>query len=241
MRVSVLIPYFQGRRALLERALWLLRRQTYKGYYNVWILDDGSDENIEELCGENVIYVPIREAGARPRACNIAWIEGYQISDGEFVILTHPEYMVPLHAIESMVDQYDGSARLVALHLSLSPKAQAVIDDFDWRGDVDNLQSIPDFWDSRTPWNWTNRDTKNWQHHFAFTGQTRDAWGMNDFLPETEELGMNDSWLARIEVEQERPPSGLDWYVYHQHHERISEWPFPKKSARVQRILDSGG
>jgi len=95
MKVSVLIPYFQGRRSLLERTLWLLKNQTYEDY-EVWILDDGSNENIADLCGGKFLYEKLRDYGAPPRASNMAWNHAYKKCDGEFIILTHPEYMACL-------------------------------------------------------------------------------------------------------------------------------------------------
>ncbi|HLA82588.1 MAG TPA: glycosyltransferase family A protein, partial [Thermoleophilia bacterium] len=129
MKVSVLIPYFQGRRRLLTRTLWLLRNQTYQDY-EVLILDDGSDEQIVELCGGPVIYEQLRPAGSPPRASNMAYVHGYRKCQGEFVILTHPEYMAPLNAIERIVGAYDGSARLSATALALSPEMTARLQDY---------------------------------------------------------------------------------------------------------------
>lgn len=236
MKVSVLIPYFQGRRALLERTLWLLSRQTYDDY-DVWILDDGSDENVKELCGSKIIYEQVRGPGAHPRASNMAWNHGYERCEGEFIILTHPEYMPPLDAIEQIVDQYDGSARLEPTAFALPFVAQTQIDAIDWKIDVDLLQTLPNFWTFRTPWGWTNFEAKEWHHHFAFTGQTREAWDIFDFIPKTEKRGMNDSWIVGLEVEAGRPPIGTGFAVYHQHHERTTEWPFPERSARIKRIM----
>ena len=120
MNVKVLIPYFQGRRSLLERTLWLLERQTYDDY-EVWILDDGSNENISELCYSNIIYERVRDAGAHPRSSNMAWNHGYEVCGGEFIILAHPEYMPPLYAIQKLVEQYDESARLRPTSYHSSP------------------------------------------------------------------------------------------------------------------------
>lgn len=237
MKVSVLIPYFQGRRALLERTLWLLERQTYD-VYDVWILDDGSDENIEELCNYPLVhYEQVRKAGAHPRASNMAWNHGYELCDGEFIILTHPEYMPPLDAIEKLVNLYDGNARLGPTAFAIPAKAQSLIDTIDWKVDVELLQNLPNFWTFRTPWGWTNLDAVTWCHHFAFTGQTREGWDLFDFIPKTEKRGMNDSWLVKVEVEADRPPRGAGFAVYHQHHERTTEWPFPERSARIKRIM----
>lgn len=240
MKVSVLIPYFQGRRALLERTLWLLSRQTYDDY-DVWILDDGSDENVSELCTGKVVYKQIRGQGAHPRASNMAWNYGYEDCEGEFVILTHPEYMPPLNGVELLVDQYDGSARLEPTAFALPAHANGIIDGLDWKADLDVLQTLPNFWTFKTPWGWTNKEAAEWHHHFAFTGQTREGWDLFDFIPKTELRGMNDSWLVKLEVESDRPPRGAGFAVYHQHHERTTEWPFPQRSARVGRIMESGG
>ena len=243
MKVSVLIPYFQGRRDLLERTLWLLKRQTYDDY-DVLVLDDGSDENISELCGGKIIYEKVRDAGARPRSSNTSWNHGYRLCDGEFIILTHPEYMSPLDAIEKLVEQYDGSARLEPTAFAIPPKAMSLIDKVDWKNDLDLFQDLPDFWTFATPWGWNNYQAKDWHHHFAFTGQTREAWDIHDFIPVTEQRGMNDSWLVAVEVELGRPPIGTGFAVYHQHHERTEAktwaWPPPKRSARIQRIMDMG-
>lgn len=238
MKVSVLIPYFQGRRALLERTLWLLRSQTYDDY-EVWILDDGTDENVSDLCGGKIIYEKLRDAGAKPRASNMAWNHGYKKCDGDFIVLTHPEYMPPLDAIERLVEQYDGSARLEPVALALPPSALGAIDELDWKTDLDVLQTMRDFWTFKTPWGWTNLEAKEWCHHFAFTGQTREAWDLTDFIPVTDKRGMNDSWIVDIEAEMGRPPQCVDYAVYHQHHERTTEFPFPERSARIKRIMEN--
>lgn len=236
--VAVLIPYFQGRRALLERTLWLLSRQTYDDY-KVWLLDDGSDENISELQGGKIIYERVREAKSHPRASNMAWNHGYDLCEGEFIILTHPEYMPPLDAIERMVEQYDGSARLEPVAYALPSSSLGTLDKLDWQADLDILQTMRDFWTFRTPWGWTNIEAKGWCHHFAFTGQTREGWDIHDFIPVTEERGMNDSWIVGLEVEAGRPPMCIDYAVYHQHHERTTEFPFPERSARIKRIVEN--
>jgi hypothetical protein len=235
VKVSVLIPYFQGRRALLERTLWLLRRQTYDDY-EVLLLDDGSDEHIENMAGEGVDYERLRPAGSRPRASNIAYVHGYRKCQGEFVILTHPEYMPPLNAVEKIVGAYDGTARLSAMALALPRDLTRALDDYPWKTNVHVFQTVPGFWGFLSPWGWTNQSAKDWCHHFAFTGQTREGWNLTDFIPETDQRHMNDSWIQGVEVKMGRPPLPAGFPVYHQHHRRTTEWPFPKQSVRVARI-----
>ena len=246
MKVSVLIPYCQGRRALLERTLWLLKRQTYDDY-DVWILDDGSTENISELCDGKIIYKQVRGAGGKKRSANIAWNIGYRICGGEFIILSHPEYMVPLDAIERLVEQYDGNHRLVPTAYAIPEEFLPRIDELDWKTDLDLIQTLPDFWNILTPWGWINEVAKSWHHHFVFTGQTRDAWDTHNFIPDTGKWGMNDSWILAPEHRARRYPIGADFAVYHQHHARLFSGGGGKsyksgvqeRSIRVQRIKAS--
>lgn len=235
MKVSVLIPYFQGRRRLLERTLWLLEQQTFDDY-EVWLLDDGSDEQIAELAGGRVIYEQLRPAGVPPRGSNMAYVHGYRRCQGDFVILTHPEYMAPKDAIHRMLDGYDGSARLTATPLALTREVTAILDTYLWRERLDSLQDIPGFWGWISPWGWTNADAKSWCHHFSFTGQHRSGWDLTGFIPETEAFGMDDSWMLEKEVALDRPPKPVGFAVYHQHHRRLMDWPFPQQSVRVARI-----
>lgn len=237
MKVSVLIPYFQGRRALLERTLWLLERQTYADY-EVLILDDGSDEDIYQLRSKRIAYERLRPAGSPPRSSNTAYIHGYRKCQGDFIILTHPEYMAPTNAIARIVDVYDGSARLAAMSLALNPETTANLDGFPWRTDLDTLQDIPGFWGWTTPWGWQNSEARGWCHHFSFTGQTRDGWALTEFIPATEEPGMNDSWIVAVEVAMARPPMPAGFAVYHQHHRRPTEWPFVEQSVRIGRLME---
>jgi len=169
----------------------------------------------------------------------MAWNYGYKLCDGEFVILTHPEYMPPLNAIEKLVRQYDGSARLEPVAFAIPSRAMGQIDKVDWKRNLGVFQKLPDFWAFKTPWGWTNFEARDWHHHFAFTGQTREAWDAHDFIPVTDVRGMNDSWLVKVDGEMGRPPRGADFAVYHQHHERTTEWPFPERSVRIQRIMDN--
>lgn len=235
MKVSVLIPYSQGRRSLLERTLWLLRRQTYPDY-EVWILDDGSDEHVSDLCGDNIIYEKVRDAGAAKRSANMAWNHGYRKCDGEFIVLGHPEYLMPLHAIESLVEKYDGY-RLGPTAYALSPETTARLDRWPWRDDLDSLQATPGFWSFETPWHWTNMEAKGWCHHFAFTGQPREAWDILDFLPLTEAPGFADNWILGPETAGGRPPRPAGFSVYHQHHARWKPGEVGVGlSVRMQRI-----
>lgn len=215
--------------------MWLLSRQTYDNF-EALILDDGSDEKISQLCGGKIIYEKVRGPGSRPRASNMAWNHGYRLCDGEFIILGHPEYMMPLDAISRLVEKYDGSARLEPVALAIPALAMHKLNEVNWQKNLGVLNTLPEFWTAVTPWGWTNKEAASWCHHFAFTGQTREAWDVTDFIPETTERHMNDSWMVKVEVEMGRPPMCADFAVYHQHHERTTEWPFKEKSVRIKRI-----
>lgn len=239
-KAAILVPYFQGRRSLLERSLWLLTNQSEPDI-EVWLLDDGSDEHIEELAdGERVIYQQIRPAGSPPRASNMPWWQGYRKAQADFIILTHPEYMAPRFAVRRMLEDYDGTGRISATALAIKASLMGILDDIPWKADLDSISKAPNFRTFRTPWGWRNADAKAWKHHFAFTGQDRAGWDLLGFMPETPKFGMNDSWAVAEEIRIKRPPIAAGYFVYHQHHRRRQEWPFPEKSARVGRIERHG-
>ncbi len=245
MTVSVLLSCL-NRMDQLRRSLWLLDRQTWFDY-EIWVLDDGSTDDIESLCGSrSVNYVSVRPPGSRPRSPNMAWWAGYELCDGEFIILSHAEIMVPKDAITEMVLAHNGQ-RSVPLQYALPPAAQRKIDSVDWRRSLDALQNLPNFWADVGPWGFSNIDARGWRHHFSFTGQYREEWERWGFLPKTEVPGDDDSWMLEQETEAGILPNPIDLEVYHQNHERLAvhdpegSWEEARDiSVRIKRIREGG-
>jgi hypothetical protein len=217
----------------------MLARQTWKGDLSVWLLDDGSDEHLDEMKGWGLHYLKLRDAGSAPRSSNMAYRAGYEACDADFIILTHPEYLVPESSVETLVQRYDGVHRIGHSPIAIPRKVQRDLDQWNWR-DPDSLMNIPGIVTEHSPWGWTNAYGKEWCHHLVFSGQNRAGWDRLGFLPATEERGYNDSWLLPLEIEHGFPPvcSGLSGY--HQWHERLFQDGKPvglvKRSVRVARI-----
>ena len=241
MTVSVLLSCL-NRADQLRRSLWLLKRQTWFDY-EIWVLDDGSTDDIESLCGSRLVnYVSVRPSGSRPRSPNMAWWAGYELCEGEFVILSHAEIMVPKDAITRMVVEHNAH-RSVPIQYAIPPEQQRQIDSIDWKDDLDALQKFPNFWSVRGPWGFTNHGAHGWRHHFSFTGQFREEWDRWGFLPKTEVPGDDDSWMLEQETAKDILPNPIDLKVYHQYHERLElqdpegSWEQARDtSARIKRI-----
>jgi hypothetical protein len=237
----------------LERSLYLLSRQTFPDY-EVLVVEDGYPDPeeawaIEKLCLSlpHVGFIQIRNAGAYERSPNLAWLAGYNLSSGDFVVFTHPEVMVPYHAISTMLEDHEPGRRSVPTQYVIpGRKQQYMIDQVDWKSELSYLKSLSGFWSDMGPWGWTNQVATTYAHHFSFTGQTRDEWDEYGVLPATEKPGDDDSWMHAQELSRNRPPKHLESIeVYHQHHQRLKiqdpegSWGEAREvSVRVQRLRD---
>jgi hypothetical protein len=224
----------------LERSLWLLTHQRgFDGSLEIWLLDDGSDEHLEDIPGVN--YLLLREPGAAPRSSNRAYRAGYEACpDADFVILSHPEYMVPRESVQRCLEVYEAHDRLQRVGhspIAIPKRIQDRIDIFDWGENLMTFVTLPGIWAERSPWGWLNADAMGWCHHFAFSGQSRAGWNRFGFLPDTEQRGQNDSWLLPLESVAGQPPVCSGLLAFHQWHERIEGGLPPKRSVRVERMV----
>lgn len=244
MDASVLIAHY-NRHEQLERSLWLLERQKALGAYEIIVVDDGSDFT-PGLHPGPARGICVRESGSTARSPNLAWWAGYEEARGDFIILSHPEIMVPRNAISEMMGQHIPGRRSVPVIYAISPENQRRrIDEVDWKADLHLLQTLPDFMVTVTPWGFPNSEARGWQHHFGFTGQTRAEWDRFGFIPRTDMPGNDDAWLAHREAAAGCPPNPVDLAVYHQYHDRLpthdpqGSWQEAREtSVRIRRIRE---
>jgi len=245
MKVSILVPFIR-RTGLLKNSLRTLTTQTYPDI-EIVLIDDGSPTNEIELLAKElgVVYNRLRGPGAEPRIPNKAWLKGFDICRGDFIVLTYAEILVPRNAVELMMarneelsrdgdprySSYDFKkfgARLTPTQYCISPEIQEKLD---YWYDPDNLgsfQEAPGFWAYINHWGWSNKDAHNWRHHCAFTGAPRHFW---DAIGVVED---SDLWFWDIEngvtaaqIKANRRLAVVEYGVYHQFHpwERPGEPP----------------
>jgi glycosyltransferase involved in cell wall biosynthesis len=246
MKVSILIPYY-NRPEVFERSLWLLIRQSYHNYELV-IVDDGSRYPVQMILPKiadyypRIKHFPIRTWDAPIRSPNMAWRKAYQECTGDFIITTHPEIMVPLDAIEIMLEHHDPERRSVPTQYCVPGyRQQHRIDRVDWKTNLSSLNTLPDFWSDRGPWGYTNMEARRYHHHLSFSGQLREQWERIGFLPavEANDFQGDDSWIHAREMAMDRPAKHIpELEVYHQDHERIYG-TVPNYSVRIQRMIET--
>jgi|GEM_PF-2316074 len=255
MKVSILVPFIR-RTELLKNSLRTLTTQTYDDV-EIILIDDGSPTNEIELLAKKlgVVYNRLRGPGEEPRIPNKAWLKGFDICRGDFIVITYAEILVPRNAVELMMARNevlsrDGDARfpgydfkklgarLIPIQYCLSPEIQKTLDDkFDF-DNLDALKDAPGFWEFYNHWGWTNKDAANWRHHCAFTGAPRHLWEAIGSVEDTE------SWLADIENEvtkrqheAKRRLAAVEYGVYHQYHPRERPGD-PAIQFQTQKALD---
>jgi len=248
MKVSILIPYYNRPRQL-ERSLWLLLRQTYPhDQYEIIIVDDGSmtalDYNALSLSITDYLRhipsvwcYPIRPASSPPRSPNTALRFAYTKCSGDYIIVTCPEIMVPLHGVETMLAHGKMDRRNVPLLYCIAWNHK--LSTVPWQMDLDSIQTLPDFMALRGEWGLNNYDMLGFRHHAGFTGATREVWEqMNPFLPDTEDWGRSDSYWHQRENELDLAPYPIDLTVYHQWHEPV-HGNIPQYSHKIKQIRKS--
>ncbi len=238
MKVSILVPFIK-RTELLKNSLRTLTTQTYDDV-EIVLIDDGSPtDEIERLAKDiGVVYNRLRGPGAEPRIPNKAWLKGFDICRGDFIVVTYAEILVPRNAVELMLARHDElarngdsrhpkmeydfeklGARLIPIQYCLSPEIQEKLDYWFNPENLDQFQAIPGFWEYINHWGWTNKNAHAWRHHCAFTGAPRHFW---------EAIGLvedSDLWFWDIEngvTQAQREarvrPAAVEYGVYHQFH-----------------------
>jgi len=236
MKVSILIPYYGDRRRQLERSLPFLERQTYPNYETI-LVDDGSS-NLSGLEHRFDKYFALRKGTVPIRSPNNSLRKAFELSDGDFIICSQPELLIPFDAVEKMLSLSNHNRRNVATQYHLTAEALVHLDGvLGWQHDFKKIKSIPGFMSITTPWAYTNINAPTYRNHFSFSGSTRERFEKY-LIPQVEEWGMEDVWVYKKEVENGEPCVPIEIETYHQEHDRVYG-TIPEYSVRIQRIRNA--
>ena len=245
MKVSILVPFYGNRYYQLKRSLPFLCNQTYKNY-EILLLDDGKqrdeDRSPDDLVekGGKIRHIKLREGKVPIRSSNMALREGYRLSEGDFIIASQPELLIPYNAVETMVNGNLERRNVATQYHLTNIQVNYLFGDgivSGWMDDFNKIKDVPDFMATLTPWLYTNLHAPKYRYHFSFSGSTKERFG-EYLIPATNEWMMEDCWVLAKEGEAGEPPVPIDIEVYHQEHERVYG-TIPEYSVRIQRIRDS--
>jgi glycosyltransferase involved in cell wall biosynthesis len=236
LKISVLIPYYGNRRVQLANTMRFYNNQTYENY-EIILVNDGAIGGLPEL-GDKFKLITLRDEGAPIRASNMAYHAAFEESDGDFIVVCHPEILIPYDALEQLIENADMSRRNVATQFYLTSKQVAELKTIPgWEEDFDKIKHVADFWNTQTPWCYTNKDAVNWHNHFSFSGSIRERFE-EYMIPKTEEWCHEDVYVHELEMERGELSVYCGIEVYHQEHPRV--WPHREhKSVRIERIEQS--
>ena len=195
----------------------------------------------EDLADEFDNYYRIRIDKSPSRASNYAYRKAFSESTGDFIIVSHPEILIPYDGVERMVAECDMTRRNVATQYHLT--CEAVQELFrshvypTWAYDFDNIKKVHGFWAIQTPWLYPNSISHRYRNHFTFSGSTRERFE-EYMIPATDEWGMEDGWVHKRELENNEPSLPIEIEVYHQEHDRVYG-TIPEYSVRMRRIRNS--
>lgn len=238
--ISILIPYFGNRSELLSRTLYMLDNQTTKDRFEVWLLVDGGEYKVPSFLSFQKFTFYIHNMpshGNEWRKPNNCLKVGYEISNGDYIVVTSPEILPPKNALEIMMEYSDHTSMAIPMLYKLGRKHQSMIDTVDWKSSLWNLQGLDNFWaEELHPGGFPNLDAKYNYHHGGFVGTYREVWDEIGFSPPDLDGPASDSyWHVRC-GELGKSPIRLPFAVYHQWHERKDA---PDRSVRMERIYNS--
>src|SRR4030042_1880790 len=137
--VSIFVSTYAGHEENMKRALYTLENQDYDGEYEIIIIDDGAEHDITDI-SLMTRYERLRSYGSLPRSGTSGgsiYRKAYELSKGDFIILTDSDILVPPYAVESLVQNYGYDGRLVPIVYGLDWETQKRIDEFPWRTNLD--------------------------------------------------------------------------------------------------------
>lgn len=236
-RVAVLICNW-NRGHLMQRSLWLLSNQSYP--CEIWIMDTGSTDLSKEIALQyGAIWHQVRHPTSPRAGPYDGWKFGYERADADFIILTHPEVMVPLTAIEQMIEGH-GKSRSSSSAFCLPADCQQILDTVDWKKDLNQICTMTNFWPYRNYWGYTNYEAMAHYEIFMFTGQYRDQWDRFGFLPgdpDSDYFCGYEDWMVPEEIASGWRAVRMPYSVYHQYH----SWDKPFGRAGMENEAMSNG
>ena len=148
---------------LLKRSVETYLQQDFP--YNFWeliVVNDNSFDNVREtiqpLFGEiNIRYIELKHDYGM-RGNTVAFNTGYAWANGEILMESTPEIMLPDDCITKLYAPHLKNKRcFVAMKTyNLTPELQLEIDSVDWKSDLGNVMKLPNFFND-----WTLNNYKN--------------------------------------------------------------------------------
>jgi len=247
-----------------KRTLHTYTQQTYKDF-EIVVTDDNSKVNLKSTFKEYEDRLDIKykrvEHNNSPRGPNIGWLDAYNRSEGEVIVLTHQEIMIPPNAIEHTAEYFHGNKnwRLSFPGFFIHKPIYEDLDKIDWKTDLDKIKEHPYFFQRGGSIHRPNYSHLAQQMNGGiacfFMAWNRERWEWFGKIRKTDKFGADDMdiyhrelFLRRLNVtyaKAMRPHSPQIW-AYHQYHRTLDQAPkflsevkyATEEQARLQTVGD---
>jgi glycosyltransferase involved in cell wall biosynthesis len=177
MKASVIIPYWNRKEHLLLTLDAILNQSMTLQSYEVIVIDDGSDQSIENLISSDVTLIRTPHLGAAA-----ARNRGIKIAKGEIIIFIDSDILVEETFIENHYNFHAENDKMVALGARFHMDATGAIQSIDTRFKLLERYSKK-ISDLNHPWFMTYTCNVSLQRKMALTEQFDENyvfWGLED-------------------------------------------------------------
>lgn len=212
---------------LLARSLETYAKQTFDDF-DIIIIDDCSEDDVEAVVApwRDKLKIQVHRFvhGDGMRGNTVSFNTAFSLASGQIIFESTPEIMLYPDCIGEMVYTLSslGPKSWASVRTyNLTAPDQLVIDDVDWREDINALRTLPNFDD---PWTQNNTKQEFFGTHQTCVFYRRDWFLYWERYPLFADYGTDDPHNAGVRQRVGIASATITPFVWHQWHAPIGFW-----------------
>lgn len=212
---------------LLGRFLDTLTRQEFDDF-EVVLIDDNSEDSVEDAVAPyyDKLNIKIHRLTHRQgmRGNTISFNVAFSLAHGDIICENTPEIMFAPNTLKDLVDQLESMPRPAWVSVrtyNITPEDQLVMDDFDWKTDIYNLEKMPNFY---SEWTQNNAKKREFGTHQTCVYYRDDWFRYIKRFPLFADYGTDDPFFSGARQRAGFTDYTIEPFVFHSWHPPLGFW-----------------